>query len=133
MTSLVIAFCCDARLASRLYREASKLNMLNGDWVWLVLEQATGRWSRVELSRANNNSTNGTLSNDLPLGLLGLVSQQPIKLSKHTMKGALAIVHSAVRTGLGAMDAQQAWSASWADPAAPVGPLRVEIAKKLHR
>lgn len=135
-TSLVIAFCCDARLATRLYREASKLNMLNGDWVWLALEQATGRWSRVEAGphhaeRSANGSAPG--SSDLPLGLLGLVSQQPLRLSKHTMKGALAIVHSALRASLGARDARQAWSASWADPAAPLGPIRLEMARKLHR
>lgn len=155
-TSLVIAFCCDPHLATRLYRQASKLNMLNGDWVWLALERATGRWARLDTTNSvnsnnnelmldasdgNNNSSASSLSSstsgvDLPLGLLGLVSQQPMRLTKHAMKGALAIVHSAIRSSLlmtsGARFAE-AWPASWADPGAPAGPLRIEIARKLHR
>ena len=32
--SLVIAFCCDPHLASMLFLEANRLNMLNGEWVF---------------------------------------------------------------------------------------------------
>lgn len=141
MTSLVIAFCCDPRLATRLYREAAKLNMLNGDWVWLVLEQAAGRWSRTDVNNNNddansqlmdeNNNSSGNGSSPtrgLPLGLLGLVSQQPMRLSKHTMKGSLAILHSAIRSSVTAGQLQQAWL----DPSAPATPQRLDMARKLH-
>ena len=122
-TSLVIAFCCEPRLASLIFREAQRLNMLNGDWVWLALEQAVGRWATVP-SQA-----------DWPLGLLGLVSQQPLRLTKHTMKGSLAILHSAVRASL-PVQQLQSWLSSWNATSSLNNSsdlLRLQVAKKLDR
>ena len=110
-TSLVIAFCCDHRLASRLYAEARRLNMLNGDWVWLALEEAT-----------EGDPTAG----DWPLGLLGLVSQRPQRFSKHTMKGSLAILHSAIRASL-PVQQFHAWNDNYSSS------LRIDVARKLYR
>ena len=145
-TSLVIAFCCEPRLASLIFREARRLNMLNGDWVWLALEQAVGRWN-VSPSPPTE------LTADWPLGLLGLVSQQPHRLTKHTMKGALAILHSAIRAGL-PVHQLPTWLSSWNDstsssistnvsslpPPPPeqqqqqrLHPIRLQVAKKLDR
>lgn len=109
-TSLVIAFCCDARLATRLYTEARTLNMLNGDWVWLALEEATEEPTGVQ--------------SQWPLGLLGLVSQRPQRFTKHTMKGSLAILHSAVRASLPVQHFQ-----SWDNNSS----VRIQVARKLHR
>lgn len=130
-TSLVIAFCCEPRLGSLILREARRLNMLNGDWVWLALEQAVGRWTM----------TSPPQTADWPLGLLGLVSQQPLRLTKHTMKGSLAILHSAVRASL-AVHQLPNWLSSWNDTvqhwttnsSSWTGPnLRLQVAKKLDR
>lgn len=122
--SLVIAFCCDHRMAARLYREARRLNMLNGDWVWLALEQATGR----HVNTVGNNA----LSAEWPLGLLGLVSQQPLRITKHTMKGALAVLHSALRASLPVQQLQH-WISSWNASSTSLLTLRYQVAKKLHR
>ncbi len=126
--SLVIAFCCDPNLASRLYREARRLNMMNGDWVWLALEQATGQ---------HHHDPSSTFD-DWPIGLLGLGSQQPLRLTKHTMKGSLAILHSALRASL-PVHQLPSWISSWnrnddtsnsTDP----GPLlRHQVSQKLYR
>lgn len=114
-TSLVIAFCCDSRLASRLYAEARRLNMLNGDWVWLALEEAT-----------EGDPTAG----DWPLGLLGLVSQRPQRFNKHTMKGSLAILHSAIRASLPVQQQFHAWNDNFNNNHSS---LRLDVARKLYR
>ena len=81
--STVIAFCCDVQLATSIFREANHLNMLKGQWVWMALEGAAVQ------STADRPS--------YPVGLLGLVSQQ-MKVTKHTMKGSLLILHSALHS-----------------------------------
>ena len=129
--SLVIAYCCDPRLATRLYREAHRLNMMNGDWVWLALEQAV--------------RPPGDVTSDWPIGLLGLVSQQPLKLTKHTMKGSLAVLHSALRSSLPVHQVQP-WLSSWNASSPPVSSspavgssssqsstLRHQVSQKLYR
>jgi len=90
-TSLVIALCCDAKLTADIFKEAQSLNMLNGEWIWIALEETARRPAPIERHPSTKWST------ALPVGLLGLVSQ-PTKLSKHSMKGSLAIVHSALRS-----------------------------------
>jgi len=155
-TSLVIAFCCEPRLASLIFREAKRLNMLNGDWVWLALEQAVSgfhqHWTagyspaaagRLPLiGRWQDKEENDDDQDDWPLGLLGLVSQQPLRLTKHTMKGSLAVIHSAVRASL-PVHQLQTWLESWTnDSGASREPsssqsihqlLRLQVAKKLDR
>lgn len=139
-TSLVIAFCCEPRLGSLILREARRLNMLNGDWVWLALEQAVGRWTMTSTIPSASQTAEMT-SADWPLGLLGLVSQQPLRLTKHTMKGSLAILHSAVRASL-AVHQLPNWLSSWNDTlqhsttnsSSWAGRnLRLQVAKKLDR
>ena len=90
-TSLVIALCCDAKLTADIFKEAHSLNMLNGEWIWIALEETARLPTPIERHPSTKWST------ALPVGLLGLVSQ-PTKLSKHSMKGSLAIVHSALRS-----------------------------------
>jgi hypothetical protein len=158
-TSLVIAFCCEPRLASLIFREAKRLNMLNGDWVWLALEQAVsgfhqhwtagyspvaagrlpliGRWREEKVKEEDD-------QDDWPLGLLGLVSQQPLRLTKHTMKGSLAVIHSAVRASL-PVHQLQIWLDSWTNDSGVSSSsssssspsihqlLRLQVAKKLDR
>lgn len=131
--SLVIAYCCEPRLASLIFREARHLNMLNGDWVWLAMEQAVGRWTTTA-------PETNPVTSDWPLGLLGLVSQQPLRLTKHTMKGSLAILHSAIRASL-AVHQLPNWLSSWNDSqltatnvtSSPDRRLRLRMAKKLDR
>lgn len=134
--SLVIAYCCDPRLASLIFREARHLNMLNGDWVWLAMEQAVGRWTSTATDAGEP-----VVTADWPLGLLGLVSQQPIRLTKHTMKGSLAILHSAIRASL-AVHQLPDWLSSWNDSlvtghstnvTSSNHRLRIQTAKKLDR
>ncbi len=94
-TSLVIALCCDTQLASIVYQEAQRVNMLNGEWIWIALGET-----------ANHRAT----ASQLPVGLLGLVSQ-PTKLSKHSMKGSLAILHSALQAV--PVESIRVWEASF--------------------
>lgn len=125
--SLVIAFCCEPRLAERLFREARRLNMLNGDWVWLALEQAAGHRNPAGSPMSKTPMT------EWPIGLLGLVSQQPLKLTKHTMKGSLAVLHSALRASLPVQQLQP-WLASW-NYSSPLSSssLRHQVSQRLHR
>lgn len=145
-TSLVIAFCCEPRLASLIFREARRLNMLNGDWVWLALEQAvsgfhhhwTDGYSPAAAGRLPSFGWTGDGADDeddWPLGLLGLVSQQPLRLTKHTMKGSLAVIHSSVRASL-AVHQLQPWLDSWSnETSAPLHHhvVRLQVAKKMDR
>lgn len=143
-TSLVIAFCCEPRLASLIFREARRLNMLNGDWVWLALEQAvsdfhhhwTDGYSPVAAGRLPSGGWTADGQDDeddWPLGLLGLVSQQPLRLTKHTMKGSLAIIHSSIRASL-AVHQLQTWLDSWTNETSATHPIqRLQVAKKMDR
>uniref|UniRef100_A0A0P6GYG2 Glutamate receptor ionotropic, NMDA 3A n=1 Tax=Daphnia magna TaxID=35525 RepID=A0A0P6GYG2_9CRUS len=141
-TSLVIAFCCEPRLASLIFREARRLNMLNGDWVWLALEQAVSdfhhHWTDGYSPAAAGRLPSGGWTadgqddeDDWPLGLLGLVSQQPLRLTKHTMKGSLAIIHSSIRASL-AVHQLQTWLDSWTNETSATHPIqRLQVAKKM--
>jgi hypothetical protein len=161
-TSLVIAFCCEPRLASLIFRQAKRLNMLNGDWIWLALEQAvsgfhqhwTAGYSPAAAGRLPLIGRQWQIQeedqddqDDWPLGLLGLVSQQPLRLTKHTMKGSLAVIHSAVRASLPAHQLQT-WLDSWTNDSGVSSReasssssssqsihqlLRLQVAKKLDR
>ena len=117
-SSMAVAFCCDPGLASVVFREAHRLNMLSGEWVWLILEQAA----------------RSPTSADLPPGLLGLVSQ-PVKFTKHTMKGSLAVLHSAIKsiTWQKWMAWNSSWNATGAQQCSRSVYLNNDVAKQLHR